>query len=293
MKNNFLYPVAVIDVGSNSVRLMLVSGSDKRKFLITTRLAEGKSNNRLAKTSVLRTANAVALFFDKALKEGCKSVFIFATAAVRNSENGEEFTKEVKSMTGLDVHVVSGEIEAELALLGALNGKDGGVIDVGGASTEIAVKEGGDTVYFSSYKVGAVSLKNEFNGDREKISLHLKNTFICPKRRFLVDFYAVGGTVCALASINLNLKKYDTCAVDGSILSVERVKSLVNELSSLSPEEISIKYPTAKSRADIISGGAQILYEIMKCYNLSSVCVSESDNLEGYLEYILNEKAKN
>lgn len=292
MKNKILYPVAVIDVGSNSVRLMIDTGSEKRKYLITTRLAEGKIENRLANASILRTVNAVALFFEKAIKEGCKSVFIFATAAVRNSENGAEFVNAVKKVTGVDVDVVSGEVEAELAVLGALKGKDGGIIDVGGASTEVAFSEGGQTVYAVSYKVGAVSLFCDFARDRNKIKEHLSCTIKGIKRLFKGDFYAVGGTVTTLASIDINLKEYQPDKIDGHYLSLDRIIEISNELFSLTPDEIAVRYPTAKSRADVISGGAEILISALSAFGIGGVIVSESDNLEGYLEYLLKNEEK-
>ncbi len=293
MKNKIVYPVAVIDVGSNSVRLMTVNGENKRKYLITTRLAEGKIENRLANASILRTVNAVALLFEKAVKEGCNSVFIFATAAVRNSLNGVEFTSRVNEITGLKVDVVSERLEAELALIGALKGLDGGVIDIGGASTEVAYKESGQTVYSVSYKVGAVNLYGECERNRDKIKNYLENTLIGARRRFLGDFYAIGGTVTTLASIDLNLTEYNPDLVNGHYLSIERLIRLVDELFLLSPEEIIKKYPTAKSRADVISGGAQILLSVMSAYGINGVRTSENDNLEGYLEYLLkNEEIK-
>lgn len=292
MKTKFSYPVAIIDVGSNSVRLMIASEIGKQKYTLTSRLAEGMINNRLATTSILRTANAVALFFDLALSKRCKSVFIFATAAVRNSDNGDLFCAKVKGMTGLDVHVVSGELEAELALLGALNGKDGKVVDIGGASTEVAFKENGEIVYFESYKVGAVHLKDLYGRDKNSIVFNLQNTFKAPRRTYSGDVFAVGGTVSTLASMLLKLEKFESEKVHGYFISKQALACLVDELFELSFEEISQKYPTAKPRADVISGGAQILYELLNCYNFNGVYVSESDNLEGYLEYLKNEEAK-
>ena len=292
MKNSISYPVAVIDVGSNSVRLMTDTGSLKRKYLITTRLAEGKIENRLANASILRTVNAVALFFEKAIKEGCKSVFIFATAAVRNSENGIDFVSAVKKLTGVDVHVVSGDLEAELAVLGALKGVSGGIIDVGGASTEVAFNEGGQTVYSVSYKVGAVSLFCDFSRERDKIKGYLSSTIKGVRRLFKGDFYAIGGTVTTLASIDLNLKEYQPNKIDGHYLSLDRIIKISNELFSLTPNEIAVRYPTAKSRADVISGGAEILVSVLSAYGINGVLVSESDNLEGYLEYLLKNEEK-
>ena len=208
-------------------------------------------------------------------------------------ENGEEFTKSVKAITGIDVDVVSGETEAKLALLGALNGCDGGVIDIGGASTEVAVKEDGEVVYSTSYKVGAVALKNQFVGDKDKITNHLKSVLFAPKRLYKSKFYAIGGTVTTIASIDLKQCVYNPDLIHGHTLSIDRVKEIADELFSISPQEIIEKYPTATPRVDVISGGAQILYEVMLCYGIDVVTVSESDNLEGYLEYLLNEKTKN
>lgn len=293
MKSNISYPVAVIDVGSNSVRLMVDTGSLKEKYLITTRLAEGKIESRLANASILRTVNAVVLLFEKAIKGGCKSVFIFATAAVRNSENGNDFVCAVKKLTGLDVDVVSGEIEAELAVLGALKGQNGGVIDIGGASTEVAFSEGGETVYSVSYKVGAVSLFGDCMRDRDKIKNHLGSTIKGVRRLFKGDFYAIGGTVTTLASIDLKLDKYQPEKTNGHYLSLDAIKNISNELFSLTPEEIATRYPTAKSRADVIAGGSEILISVLTAYGINGVIASESDNLEGYLEYVLkNEERK-
>lgn len=290
MKNN--YPVAIIDVGSNSVRLMVKGCGVKNKYLITTRLADGKVNNILAESSVLRTLNAVEVFFDKAIKSGCNSVFIFATAAVRNAENGSYFTELVKQKTGLTVDVISGELEAELALLGALNGGDGGVIDIGGASTEVAVKENGQLNYLISHNVGAVSLHNSVDRDKEKIAEFLSQLIKGVRRKFSCDFTCVGGTVTTLATIALGIKEYNGDMVSGYTLNFKEVESIANTLINLSPKEIFDRYPTARSRADIIAGGAFILLSVMKAYGIEKVRCSDSDNLEGYLEYLtLNEKA--
>ncbi|MBQ3235148.1 MAG: hypothetical protein IJA97_03205 [Clostridia bacterium] len=280
---------AVIDVGSNSVRLMLVGGGSKQKFLITTRLAEGKENGALSMVSMDRTVNAVAVLFDKAIKSGADKFYVFATAAVRNSVNGNEFVKLVKQKTGLSVDVVSGSVEAELALLGALNGEDGGIIDIGGASTEIAVKEGGATVYDVSYPFGAVSIYSEFGRDSDKIREHLSTNVKGVRRSFKGKFYGVGGTITTLSAINLGIKEYSAEKIGETPLTLGSVLNIKNTLYSLSPSEIKTIYPIASSRADIIAGGAEILYSVMTAYGISEVYASDGDNLEGYLEYI-NEK---
>ena len=130
----------VIDVGSNSVRLMMSDGTQTLyKKVKTTKLAEGMTNGYLAEDAINRTANAVLDFVNFASEQSAEKIFIFATAAVRTAVNSKKFTDLVYDSCGLFVDVVSGQKEAELGLIGALNGKDGGIIDVGGASSEVAV----------------------------------------------------------------------------------------------------------------------------------------------------------
>ncbi|MBO7214499.1 MAG: hypothetical protein J6V66_03270, partial [Clostridia bacterium] len=233
-----------------------------------------------------RTANAVAVLFDKAIKCGATKFYAFATAAVRNSVNGELFTDMVKQKTGLSVDVVSGSCEAELALLGALKGSNGAVIDIGGASTEIAVKECGQTVYDVSYPFGAVSINSLFGRNEENISKFLACELKGVRRRFGVDFYGVGGTITTLSMINLNLSEYDPVKLEERPLTIEDLLKIKDKLYSLSVEDIKTIYPIASSRADIICGGAETLYSIMTAYGIDKIYPSDGDNLEGYLEYI-------
>ena len=140
---------AVIDIGSNSVRLMFVAdGKVLYKTLQTTRLGEGLAEKPLLKAEAIeRSALAVSDFYNRAITEGAEKVLCFATAAVRTAENRQLFLDRVSALCGLTVEVISGEEEAEIGILGALGNKDGGVIDIGGASTEIVVKKDGALLY--------------------------------------------------------------------------------------------------------------------------------------------------
>ena len=151
--NNMKY--GVIDIGSNSVRLMIsVDGKTIDKYVKTTRLAENmEADNNLQIDSIERTACAVSFFVDKAKEVGADKIYIFATAAVRQAKNKQVFLSQVKDLTSIDVDVIQGELEAKLGAMGALNGCDGGIIDVGGASSEVMViKNGEKTVYGKAQK---------------------------------------------------------------------------------------------------------------------------------------------
>lgn len=280
----------IIDIGSNSVRLMLVkNGAASEKYLCTTRLAEGKKNGRLDTIRMETTARAVSEFCKKARELGAGQVFAFATAGIRNAVNGAFFVERVKELCRLNVDVVSGEREAELGVKGALGDKDGGIIDIGGGSTEIAVVKNGVIVYEKSLPFGAVVLTDAFGQNAEKIEEHLKTAVkeygTVPK----ADFCCIGGSCTSLAAIDLGLTDYDRSKVDGSVITRERLIRLSDEICA-TPVEERLKYRSLKkSRADVIHAGALILKTVMNYLGLAKVTARESDNLEGYYKYLQGE----
>ncbi len=275
--------IGVIDIGSNSVRLMLwADGKTLYKRVLTTRLGKGMENRRLAQPCMARSAEAVSLFYHEAVKAGAERVFAFATAAVRTAENKEEFLKQVKDLTRLDVDVVSGKEEAELASFGALGTGDGVVTDVGGASSEIVWKRAGETAYAESFPVGAVTLHDRCHDDEALTQQFVGETF-ASLPRIESKTYAIGGTATSLACLHLQLEKYDADKVQNCYLSKEELEAIKAKLFSLTVDERKRLAGMEQNRADIIAGGACILLEIVKKIGADGVYVSDRDNLEGYL----------
>ena len=152
--------VSVIDLGSSSVRLMQVqNGVVLSKRGIVTRLAENKLDGYLQKDNMLVTTKVVIDFVEEAKAFG-GDIYIFATASLRNSKNGQEYAEFLSNVTGVKVDIVGGEQEAEIGLLGALGGKDGAIIDIGGGSTEIIVAKDKKIIYEKSLALGGVVLKS-------------------------------------------------------------------------------------------------------------------------------------
>lgn len=286
-KNNLKYPVGVIDVGSNSVRLMIADGIFVKKNLIITRLGSGfLSDGSLSASSMFLTVNAIKELKDLAEKNGANKVFAFATAAVRKAKNQKDFISLVKEVCSLDLDVVSGDLEAELSLSGALKGESGAVIDIGGASSEIAFSNGEKTLFKHSYNVGAVTLFNGYKRRESEIDNYL-DTVIVKSGECTSDVVkAVGGTATSLAVISLKLNKYNPTLVNGHYISKDKLVKIKDYLYSVSPEFLAETYAVERKRADIIAGGASILLKILNVYDLKGVTVSESDNLEGYLDYV-------
>ncbi len=275
---------AVIDIGSNSVRLMFVAdGTVLYKQIQTTRLGEGIAHKKvLQEGAIERTAQAVAAFYRQAKAEEAEEVFAFATAAVRAAENRTAFLERVQALCGLRVEVIAGEEEAEIGLLGALGDADGAVVDIGGASTEIVVKSQGEILYKKSINVGVVRLKDKCG---REISALEKEAVAAAKEFGTVPckpLYAIGGTATTLAAQYLGITEYDSNRVTGTKITKAQMREQVEKFAALSVEETESLPCMPKGRADVLLGGVVLLFTLMDKLGFDEVTVSDRDNLEGY-----------
>lgn len=279
--------ISAIDVGSNSVRLMVMAdGKTLYKQLDTTRLAEGLAQSGVLKPEAIeRTARAVQIFAAAAELNGAGTPYVFATAAVRSSKNGADFVARVKALTGIEVDVLSGEEEAACGILGALRGRDGGIIDLGGASTEITLQQGGKTLYSKSVNIGTVRLFDMAGQDRSALQAAIDNLLNGYGSLSLdgKDIYGIGGTATSLAALYHELEKYDPKVVEGTVLTREWLCAEAEKLLSLTVEERRALRGMEPRRADVIAGGCLLMYSILNRFNADRITVSESDNLEGYV----------
>lgn len=275
----------VIDIGSNSVRLMINDGGKTLyKKVKTTRLAENMSNDGcLNVEAVERTVLAVSFFVSEAEKQVVDKIFVFATAAVRKAKNAPYFLSSVKDACGVDVDVLSGEEEAKAGYLGALMYKDGAVLDVGGASTELSVVVNGVAVYSKSIYLGAVTTTDVCGQDVFKVKKYCSEQL----RQFgevnCNNLVAIGGTATTIASMLLELEVYNTEKVDNFIIEYNKLKELQNKVYSLTIEERKGLVGLQPERAKVIGSGISIIVQLMERFNIKQIKVRESDNLEGYL----------
>lgn len=277
---------AVFDIGSNSVRALVASGNKTLfKELVTTRLGEGLCvNGYLKNEAVERTVRGITALLSKVITYRPAEIFAFATEAVRSASNGKEFVEEVKNRTGINVEIISGEEEGEIGLAGALGNADGGIIDIGGASAEIAVRKGGKTAYCHSLPLGAVRLKDLCGEDEENLK-RLINARIGEYGEIPAecDFYAVGGTATSLCACFLGLAKYDAEKVNGTVMSYGQVVGTYEKIKSFDVNGRVEKLKISEKRADIIVGGAYLLARIMSEFGMEKITVSENDNMLGFL----------
>ena len=279
--------IAVIDIGSNSVRLMLRAEGKETQYLETTRLGQGVAERMLQPVPVERTVAAIKRFYAMAKEADCEKVLMFATSAVRDAMNREILLQPVKEACGIEIDVVPGEVEAQLAYHGAAQGKRACVIDIGGASTEL-VSGDGDVDQAVSLQVGAVRLKDRCGQDRKAAEEFLDGLYRAQKARFAAyadaPFLGIGGTLTTFAAMQQELPVYDESKVNGFVLRPEVMKKWVERLWDM-PVEARVFPGLKPTRADIIAHGALILERFMDVFEREEVVVSTGDNLHGYLQW--------
>lgn len=288
-----LMSYAIIDIGSNSVRLMLwADGKTLYKRLETTRLgASLQKNGRLSDEAMAATVRAVCSFCEEGQAAGAQ-VYAFATAAVRTASNGGELCRAIEEACGVRVDVVSGEIEAALGAAGALGENDGGIIDIGGASTEVLFRRGGKTVFSHSLNVGAVRLFDGCHDEKDLLDREIDGALFALGNCVPVGtVYAIGGTASTLACLERGADGY-TSALSGTRLARGFVQKIASDMLNMTAEERKSMRGMEEKRADIIAGGAYLLAKLMEKLDLDAVVFSDADNLEGYLRMKIIERDK-
>ncbi|HOS70302.1 MAG TPA: Ppx/GppA phosphatase family protein [Bacillota bacterium] len=302
---------AVIDIGTNSMRLMLckIEGNfivNKEKELMITRIGRDVSKTgMITEKSFARNIDALKYYKNKADRYGAEKVYAIATSAVRDALNGGAFVTEAKSQAGVDVMIISGDEEAELGLRGVMSEIQNPqetvlVIDIGGGSTELVLGSKEKTEYKISIPAGAVRMTEQFisgnpirDEDAENMRNRLNELFNEPleylgKKR-IDRVIAIGGTATTIAAMFHSMSIYDPETVHNTIINSKYIKSIFNKLKDMSVEERWNVKGLQKERADVMPSGIFILQHIIEGLKRDSLVVSENDNLEGIVEkYVLS-----
>lgn len=285
---------AVIDIGSNSVRLMTDDGKAvNRKTLASTTLAYGLAlTGYLSDEAMDRTAAAIRTFVAEARRRGADNIYVFGTEAMRAAKNGKAFKARLEEENGLTVDVISGETEARLGLMGAAGDIAGEatVVDIGGASVEIVRGNADRITYAKSAPLGMVRLIDLVGSEKNAIERFVERELpVFGIVSGTDDAIAIGGTATSLASMDLRQTVYNPDEIHGHILTLASLSRLRDEI--FSTRDLISRFPTlTPNRARVIGHGAIMLLSIVEYLGLEQIAVSEHDNMEGYLAYIRNRK---
>lgn len=294
--------VAAVDVGTNSVRLLVAGPGlhwlERRVRVI--RLGEGvDETGRLAEAAIIRAVAVLKEFGQAIGRWDVERVEAVATSALRDAENQEEFLALAERALGVRPRVIDGGEEAWLAFRGAAAGLAGHpqpflVVDVGGGSTEF-VFGSGVPEYSVSIDIGSVRLTERTLPDRPAPRRQLETA-----RRLVGELFeglrlperpatvvGVAGTFTSLAAISLGLAEYDPQRVHGARLSAEQLEGLVDRLAAMTIEETAALPSLDPARAPVLLGGAVVAEGALRRAGASQVVVSESDLLDGVASRLL------
>ena len=294
---------AVVDLGTNSTRLLVADVADGRvaeldRRTIVTRLGEGvDSTGRLADAAMERVFAALGEFREAIDALAAERVVAVATSAVRDSANGDEFRAAMRERFAIDARTISGDEEARLTFAGATAARSDEartvVIDIGGGSTEFVVgRPGGAPEFHVSTQAGSVRQTErhlpsdppeaaELEALRREVRGIVEAGTPAGVRDSVDAGIAVAGTATQLAAIDQELETYAPERVDGYGLTRDAIERMLAELAALplgERREVTGLHP---DRAPTIVAGAVILAESLKAFDLDAVEVSEADILHG------------
>ncbi len=288
-------PVAVIDIGSNSIRLVVYEGlarSPTPLFQEKVMCGLGRSlslTNRLHEPAVSRAIAALRRFRLLISQCGARACYAFATAAVRWAEDGEAFIAEAEKACGFPIRIVSGTDEADLARMGILAGfpnPDGIVGDLGGGSLDLADVQANHRGRQASLPLGGLALIDASRGDRVKAAAIIENSLAGVD--WLSEgrgrtFYAVGGTWRALAKLHMARTDYPLSAIHGFTLSRDKAMHTSARFANMSPRALRKMSGMSSGREETLPYGALLLNRIIQRLQPDSVTFSAFGVREGLL----------
>jgi exopolyphosphatase / guanosine-5'-triphosphate,3'-diphosphate pyrophosphatase len=292
--------VAVIDIGTNSTRLLVadVAGgavSQVERRSTVTRLGRGVDlSGHLSGEAIEDVCAAIGGYVGIIEELGAETVDAIATSAVRDADNGSAFVAELRERFALSARVLDGEEEARSTYLGATSEAPPDeptlVVDIGGGSTELVVGHGSEVTFHDSLQAGVVRHSERCIAGDPPTAGELEA--LADDVRGLIEGsvgagievtrgIAVAGTPTSLAAVELGLEPYDPSRVHGHVLALPSIQWMLSQLASV-PLAERVEIPGLHpDRAPTIVAGVVILVEVMRAFELEEIGVSEHDILYG------------
>jgi exopolyphosphatase / guanosine-5'-triphosphate,3'-diphosphate pyrophosphatase len=288
-------PVAVVDIGSNSVRLVVYDGLRRSPSPIFNEkvlcgLGKGVAHTgRLNENSVERALASLRRFKTLIKQMRVGDTFALATAAAREAENGPEFIKQAKKALGVDVSILSGKEEARYAALGVLSSipdADGIVGDLGGGSLELIDISKGKLNDGVTLPIGVLRLIDLSGGDlraaKKIVDDYLEQAAVL-KRLEGRNFYAVGGTWRNLARLHMTQTDYPLHVLHNYIMTRQQAAKVTDDLTALAPAALKNVKDVSRSRIDTMPFGALVLDRLLRKGKAEAVVSSVFGVREGML----------
>lgn len=299
--------VAVIDIGSNSIRMAIYGKTSRFAFHLLyetksrVRLSENayQNNGNLQTTPMQRTFDALGEFLEIISSFNVRKTLCVATSALRDAPNKQEFLTLVKKQLKLNIKVIDGEREAYLGSMACANllpkQENAISIDIGGGSTEFSYINADSIAKSFSLELGTVRIKELFF-DTNKI--HEAIDYIDNKLLYIDDLtpstlIGIGGTYRSVSSAVMKFSGYPLNKIHGFECSADNFKEVIEKILDSSEEELN-NLGIKKNRFDVIKPGALILQRVFRKLSIQNTITSGVGVREGvYLSDLLrNSKDK-
>ncbi len=294
-----LKPVAVIDIGSNSVRLVVYEGIVRSPTLLFNEKILCGLGKGLAKTgklnekSVEAALRALKRFRALAEQAGAVSLHALATAAAREAKNGPDFIREAEAILGRHIEVLSGKEEAYYSALGIISGfyKPKGVAgDLGGGSLELVALNDHEVGEGITLPLGGLRLQDMSNDklpEATKIArAELARATMLKENQGQI-FYAVGGTWRNLAKLHMTAKHYPLHVMHGYEMTPTEAAPFLKRVAKGDLDTMRGIEAISKNRRQLLSYGATVLLETIRRMKPSKIVFSALGVREGYVYSLL------
>jgi exopolyphosphatase/guanosine-5'-triphosphate,3'-diphosphate pyrophosphatase len=297
--------VAVVDIGSNSTRLLIADvepGGGVAECLresTVTRLGEGvEAAGRLGEEPQARVFAVLERYAAAIAEHRCEASAAVMTSAVRDAANGAAFAATVRERFGLEGRTLSGDEEAAATYAGATAARppddptERVVIDIGGGSTELVCGARGLLGFFISTQIGVVRhterhlpsdppTADELAALAADVDRGIAAAVPADVRAPVQAAVAVAGTATSCAAIDLALEPYDTTKVEGHVLTHAKLEALLGRLAGMPLAERRGVIGLDPNRAPTIVAGVVILTRVLDAFGLGEVEISDRDILWG------------
>ncbi|MDF1726971.1 MAG: Ppx/GppA family phosphatase [Sulfitobacter sp.] len=286
--------VGVVDVGSNSVRLVVFDGAARSPAYfynekIMCALGAGMADTgHLSPEGRKRALSAMRRFRTLADAMGLSGLTVVATAAVRDASDGRDFRDEVLRETGLRIWVIDGEEEARLSAQGVLLGWPGAyglVCDIGGSSMELAEISGGRVGRRVTSQLGPLKLRDMKGGAKAR-NAHIKEVMQTLESRMGKQrdrLFLVGGSWRAIARIDMLRRGYPLHVLHEYRMQPASVRETVKFIQKSDPEELRAEAGVSGSRMALVPYAAEVLSRLIKTFRPKDIAISSYGIREGML----------
>ncbi len=285
--------VAVVDVGSNSVRLVIFDGAarspayfynEKVMAGLGTGMAE---TNRLNPEGRVRATSAIQRFVALADGMGIGPLSTVATAAVRNAEDGADFVAEIERTTGLKLDIVDGEEEARLSAQGVLLGWPTGaglVCDIGGSSMELARIEGGRVHERATSDLGPLRLEGLSGGAKGRAK-EISKTLAKLRQKIGKErqLFLVGGSWRAIARLDMKRQGYPLSVLHDYPMTPQSVRDTVDWVAGHDLDALRREVGISAARIRLVPIASEVLCALLDTFGVETITTSGYGIREGLL----------